>query len=195
MNKKVRWAGIGVLAAALFGGGIGVGSAVADPTVSEEYVALAADKDAKQTELDKQDDYVGSLQVRQKELEGQLAAARTRESDLKTLEATLQKREDAVAAAATEVQKREEAVKGPEAAKAASTIREGSWTVGRDVEPGTYTTSAPVTGRCYWGIYVSGTNGDDIVANDNVEGGQPTVTLQAGQDFKTVRCGSWSKLG
>jgi hypothetical protein len=72
-------------------------------------------------------------------------------------------------------------------------IREGNWTVGVDIEPGTYRTSAKVTSTCYWGIYRTGSNGSDIIDNDIVTGGRPSVTLSPGQDFETTRCGSWSK--
>jgi len=74
-------------------------------------------------------------------------------------------------------------------------IREGTWTVGRDIEPGTYTTTAEVASDCYWSITKSGTNGGDIIENDIVKGGKPTVTLREGQDFKTSRCGGWTKIG
>jgi len=74
-------------------------------------------------------------------------------------------------------------------------IKEGTWTVGRDIEPGTYTTTNEVAGECYWSITKSGTNGSDIIENDIVKGGKPTVTLSEGQDFKTSRCGGWTKIG
>ncbi|MDN4611068.1 hypothetical protein [Arthrobacter burdickii] len=195
MNRKLKLGGAAAVALAVFAGGIGVGSAVADPTKSEEYAAVAAESTSRQTLIEEKDAYKDKLLDRQKELEAQLDSARALEGEFRSKEESVAKREQAVGAAEAAVKKREDAVKGAEAKKAATTITEGSWTVGRNVEPGTYTTSAPVTGRCYWGIYVSGTNGDDIVANDNVSGGQPTVTLQVGQDFTTNRCGSWSKIG
>ena len=80
-----------------------------------------------------------------------------------------------------------------EKTKAANTIKEGTWTVGVDLEPGTYRTNSDVTSGCYWGIYRTGSNGSDIVDNDIVSGGRPSVTLSAGQDFKSSRCGTWSK--
>jgi hypothetical protein len=88
---------------------------------------------------------------------------------------------------------REAAVTAVEQQIAADSIREGTWTVGVDVAPGTYRTEAAVTGRCYWAITRSGTNGSDIVQNDNVSGGFPTVTLREGQDFENSRCGTFIK--
>lgn len=76
---------------------------------------------------------------------------------------------------------------------AAPTIEDGIWTVGDDFPAGTYRTRDAVTSSCYWGIYKSGTNQGDIVENDIVAGGRPTVTLKRGQDFKTD-CGTWVKI-
>jgi hypothetical protein len=114
---------------------------------------------------------------------------------------TLRSEADAVAARAAELEtlsaevaEREAAVTATEQQIAANTITEGMWTVGIDIEPGTYrTTEAVSSGSCYWGIYRSGTNGGDIIENDIVNGGFPTVTLSEGQDFSTQRCGSWVK--
>lgn len=73
-------------------------------------------------------------------------------------------------------------------------MSDGVYVVGADLQPGTYRTVEPVS-NCYWEITKSGTNGGDIIANDNVDGGRPTVTLKAGQDFKSSRCGDWTKTG
>ena len=91
------------------------------------------------------------------------------------------------------VKKREAAVSGAEAKKAQNTVGDGTWTVGRNIDPGTYVATADVGSTCYWGIYASGSNGADIIQNDLPGGGRPSVTLSAGQDFKTSRCGSWTK--
>lgn len=74
-------------------------------------------------------------------------------------------------------------------------ITDGMWTVGVDVPPGTYKTIQAVAGSCYWGIYTTGTNQNDIVANDIVSGGYPQVELREGQDFESNRCGIWGKVG
>jgi hypothetical protein len=75
------------------------------------------------------------------------------------------------------------------------TVDDGTWTVGTDLPAGKYRTKANVGSDCYWAILKSGTNGADIVSNDIPGGGRPTVTLSAGQDFKTSRCGTWEKIG
>lgn len=76
---------------------------------------------------------------------------------------------------------------------ATPTIREGTWTVGTDFPPGTYRTTADVGSSCYWQITKAGGNEiTDIIANDFPGGGRPQVTLEAGQGFKTNRCGTWA---
>jgi hypothetical protein len=87
---------------------------------------------------------------------------------------------------------RERALEGAEAEKAANTISDGAWTVGLDIEPGVYR-ATDVGSDCYWGIYKSGTNGDEIINNDIPGGGNPTVTLSEGQDFESRRCGEWTR--
>lgn len=110
--------------------------------------------------------------------------------------AELKTREDAVAAKEAAVTAREAKVAGAEKAQAANTITEGTWTVGTDIKAGKYRTAEQVGPEgCYWEIDRSGTNGEDIVANDNVTGGRPTVTIKAGQDFTNHGCGDWTKIG
>lgn len=79
------------------------------------------------------------------------------------------------------------------APKTVPSIDDGVWTVGEDVPAGTYKVTAKVTGGCYWKISTSGSNGRDIVDNALPKGGLPRVTLAAGQDFETKRCGTWRK--
>lgn len=82
------------------------------------------------------------------------------------------------------------------APKAAATIEEGTWEVGVDVAPGRYKTvdAVDASGMCYWKITTTG-KPSDIVDNDIVTGGRPTVTIKKGQDFTTQDCGTWQKVG
>lgn len=107
--------------------------------------------------------------------------------------AKLKEREDAVKVAEEAVKAREVAVGGAEAAAAANIIKEGTWTVGKDIAPGTYRTTKELTTSCYWAITVTGSNGGDIIENDNVKGGFPQVVLSEGQTFESSRCGTWTK--
>ncbi len=118
------------------------------------------------------------LQAKVSTLEGEAAAVAQEAADLEEQ--------------AAEIAEREAAVTKTEDQIAANTISEGVWTIGVDIEPGTYRTKeSPYD--CYWAIYTSGTNQDDIIQNDIVTGGIPTVTLGEGQDFETNRCGEWVK--
>lgn len=185
-----RWAipaGAGVLGLVL--GGV-AGAGAQDPTESGQYLALQSQAE--------------DLESQVEELGGRLDAEAARESDqdaeYQELLSGLVSREVAVAdqeGALTEreaaVTEREAAVTAVEQQVAATSIGEGTWTVGVDVEPGTYRTAEAVTDTCYWGIYTTGTNGDDIQQNDVVTGGFPTVTLAVGQDFKNSGCGTFVK--
>lgn len=99
--------------------------------------------------------------------------------------AKLKAREDAVAKREAEVAVKETPVK---------TFGEGTWTVGTDLEPGTYRTTQAVVGDCSWKITRTGSNGKDSIAYDYfVKGGFPQVTLAEGQTFNTDGCGDWAK--
>jgi hypothetical protein len=76
--------------------------------------------------------------------------------------------------------------------KILSAFGPGTWSVGVDIQPGKYKTETSVNGMsCYWEIDTAGTNGEDIIANDNVDGGFARVTLSKGQDFSSSDCGNW----
>lgn len=181
---------LAIAAVVLFGGGIASGMAIEDPTASEEYTALAAEKASVESARDGlQSDYDGlktEYDTLNADIEDRETAIEERAADLEKAESELKEAEAAV-------KKREKAVTGAEKEKAANTIHEGTWTVGTDIAAGTYRTTDAVDSDCYWGIYTSGTNGDDIIANDIPGGGRPTVTLSKGQDFNTTRCGTWQK--
>lgn len=161
-------------------GGAAVASGPApDPTSSPQYLSLKSELASVRQELSaantKRDHALHDVEVWADRAE----AAENKASELDDREAAVAQREAAATAAEQEV--------------AASTIRQGTWTVGLDVAAGTYRTAEPVGGDCYWSIYRSGTNKDEIIQNDIVTGGTPTVTLSDGQDFETNRCGTWVK--
>jgi hypothetical protein len=178
--QRSRWiVPVSFLAIGLIvGSGTAAGIVVAttDPTRSPEYQALQVDLGAAEDDLARLADEVTEAAGR----------ARTAQSEAAERHAELDEQERQLA-------EREAAVAVVEQRIAATSIGQGTWTVGRDVEPGTYRTVQPVTGDCYWGIYTSGTNGDDIIQNDIVTGGYPTVTLSVGQDFENNRCGTFVK--
>jgi hypothetical protein len=157
--------------------------ATSDPTTTDEYRSLARTLEQARDDID--------------QAEGQ---RRTAEDAARRAEATAQQSLDEAAARQQSLDAREQglvvreqAVIATEQRIAATSIDDGIWSVGVDIEPGTYRTAQPVRSDCYWGIYASGTNGDDIIENDIVNGGFPTVTLREGQDFENNGCGTFVK--
>jgi hypothetical protein len=183
VRRRLAWYWVAGLAVLLLVAGMGIGATLPDPKNSKEYVAVTSEKEGLQSDLLK-------LQARYDILD---AGIKGREAKVLAREGAVSTADAAVKTADAAVKKREEAVTAAEKTKAANTIKEGTWTVGVDLEPGTYRTNSDVASGCYWGIYRTGSNGSDIVDNDIVSGGRPSVTLSAGQDFKSSRCGTWSK--
>jgi hypothetical protein len=71
---------------------------------------------------------------------------------------------------------------------------EGTWLIGQDIKPGTYRPVAAIESECYWEIDKAGTNGNDIIANDNAKGGFPILTLKVGQEVTNNGCGTFEKI-
>jgi len=197
-RRAARTTALVATAAILLGGAVGVaiGRSTVDPTTTGEYRSLSGELDAAAQDRDdavgqvkearaaeasasaSYDELMGTIDDRRADLDQTAARQQEQAAQLKSREAAVAAREAAVTATEQQVK--------------ASTITEGTWTVGVDIAPGTYRTTDAVS-DCYWAIYRSGTNADSIIANDIVTGGRPTVTLKEGQDFRTERCGSWLK--
>jgi hypothetical protein len=197
LGRAVRswrfWAGAAVVAALVAGWGLNIYNYSMSEENAASVAGLVKDKDS----LTEQLDVASSAR---ESLRGQLDTVTSERDELAAAEATLdertnavKQREDAVLDRENSVKRRETAVTKQERTIARNTIGEGNWAVGVDVQPGTYRTTAPVSGDCYWEIN-SDANGDNIVANDIVTGGRPTVTLENGQYFSTNRCGDWRKV-
>lgn len=189
-SGKGKRAGFLAAAIILAGSAATAGSLLTDPTASEEYVALSSQRDTLSTELQTSQSKYESLESRYETLS---SGMEDRESAVTEREDAVSTAETNVEAAETAVKARETAVKGEEDKKAANTITDGTWTVGLDVEPGSYRSAAPVSSTCYWAVLRSGSNGSDILENDLPGGGRPVVTLAEGQDFNSSRCGKWTK--
>ncbi|MCB5275858.1 hypothetical protein BJG92_03412 [Arthrobacter sp. SO5] len=175
---------------ALLVGALGIGTTLPDPKSSKAYVALAGEKAAAESDRDSVKSDYDSMKSKYDTLQNGIAA---REAKVLARETEVGKADAAVKTADAAVKKREEAVTGAEKTKAANTIGDGTWTVGKDIEAGTYRAAADVGATCYWGIYATGSNGGNIIKNDIPGGGRPSVALSGGQDFKSSRCGKWEK--
>ncbi len=161
-----------------------VGAWVAQNQVTIEEAQKV--RDLRETRDNLQED-LSIAQDRLEEVSAENEDRKSREADLAAAEAAVAQREN-------EVGTREAAVTATEQQVAANTVQPGRWTVGVDIEPGSYRVSEPVVGtRCYWKISVTGSNGDDIVSNDFGTQGNLSVTLSNGQDFESSDCGSWVK--
>lgn len=175
---------------ALLVGAAGIGTTLPDPKSSDAYVALVGEKASLESDRDSVKSSYESMKSKYDTLQNGMAA---REAKVTAREAEVGKADAAVKSAEAAVKKREEAVTGAEKTKAANTIADGTWTVGKDIEAGTYRATADVGSSCYWGIYATGSNGSNIIDNDLPGGGRPSVALAGGQDFKSSRCGKWEK--
>ena len=179
-----------VAAGVVFAGGTALGTTLPEPKDSAAYKSLADEKSTVEIERDAALSSYASVKGKYDTLENGIAS---RESKVAARETEVGKADAAVKTAEAAVKAREDAVTGAEKAKAARTIGDGTWTVGTDIEAGTYRAAGEVGSTCYWGIYRSGSNGSDIIENDIPGGGRPVVTLSTGQDFNSTRCGKWEK--
>jgi len=69
-------------------------------------------------------------------------------------------------------------------------FEDGTWTAGEDIQAGTYKTAQECSNG-YWKITEGGSNGNDIVANDPVDGGFGKFTVKKGEVVTVRRCGLW----
>lgn len=71
---------------------------------------------------------------------------------------------------------------------------DGTYEVGKDIQPGTYVSGKPDSGNCYW-ARMKGTSGSfgDIIANNN-SAGQSVVTIAATDKvFESSGCNDWAR--
>ncbi|OMH36876.1 hypothetical protein [Tersicoccus sp. Bi-70] len=198
--SRAVWIGTGGVLLGLTAGligGAGIGVAGADPTTTEQYQGLARDKQGVEAERDQarteRDQVRSDYETVNNDYLFLKNGIEGREDDVTKREAAVTQAEGKVKTDAAAVKKREDAVTKTEQTKAANTVSDGAWTVGTDIEPGTYRATAAVDSTCYWEITATGSNGENILQNDLPGGGRPSVALAVGQDFQTQRCGSWEK--
>ncbi|WP_024285309.1 hypothetical protein [Cellulomonas sp. KRMCY2] len=81
---------------------------------------------------------------------------------------------------------------------APTTVTDGMWLVGEDLRPGTYRTEHEFTGEyvegafCGWEVDSTWTDWDsEVLAVEFAGPGPGEVTLQTGQQFVSLECGTW----
>lgn len=206
-QPKKAGAGLKILAVTLpilaLAGGVVIGYVLFGDGVDAETVeVLESERDGLQQDLTDSQAQLQSRDADITSLEEQLEEAQTRsggldarateldgrESDLDSREADLDQRE-------ADLDDREAGMNGGDSEPGA-TITEGVWTVGLDIEPGTYRVTEEIDSEqfCYWAIFESGTNQQDIITNSIPTGGYPQVTLEEGQDFESSDCGIWEQM-
>ena len=118
--------------------------------------------------------------------------AEDREEELASAEAALTTRDEELTTRSSDLDTREGAIKGAEDVAALNTFAgEGTFRVGTDVQPGTYTSEGG--SNCYW-ARLSAT-GDDIIDN-NLSSGPQVLTVQASDGLiETSRCSPFTKSG
>ncbi|UFU03768.1 hypothetical protein LQF12_03925 [Ruania suaedae] len=175
----------------------GISVAYANSLWVEHSAGLESEIESLSADLADRTDERDTAADRADTAESQVARAQRRAEDVESAAedrlAGLDEREIELDERASALDEREEELAGAERRQAETRITNGTWTVGVDIAPGTYRTTDAVSGTCYWGIFRSGTNKDDIIQNDIVSGGRPTVTLREGQDFESSRCGTWDQ--
>ena len=185
-------------------GGAALGYNLNDPTRSAAYTQLQNEKATVEAERDSavqdkkrlNEDLTKSRQETQDATEAQRQAwadIASKTTDVQKKERAVQDREDELNELEKTLEEREKAVGILEVEQEKNRIYEGIWTVGVDVDPGTYRLAEAFDGdMCYWSIEKTGSNGA-LIDNDIVTGGRPSVTLKSGQDFRTQGCGPWDK--
>jgi hypothetical protein len=150
-----------------------------------EFTSKSDNYDSLRSDWSTQNDTIAGLR-------STVGAAESREENLTAAEAALTTRDAELTARSTTLDEREGAIKGAEDVAAANTFGgDGTFRVGADIQPGTYTSAGG--SNCYWARLNAA--GDDIIDN-NISSGPAVVTVQASDGLvKTSRCAPFTKSG
>lgn len=174
----------GVIALAI---GYAVATTTQDVRSTQEYRAVAADRDAAtealgqaQQSMDETEQSLdqaivekAQLQLDKQELEGDIPE---RQAAVNKAEAAVKERERKVAARERAVLKREKAVGIVERQIARNTVSDGIYEVGVDIKAGTYKTKGG--GTCYW---ETRNTADGDLTNNSLTAGPSIVTVDNGE--------------
>lgn len=159
-------------------------------------LAISTQANAEKTErLSAIESQLQSLQSIHKTLGSQLKTVTDERDEYRDASQEVVLRDIEVGKKEAAVKEREDAVTATESHIKETTLLDGNtYTVGTTMEAGTYQATASGS-RCYWSITRSGSNYSDIIDNDLGSAGVLTVSVASGQDFKSSRCGNWTKVG
>ncbi|WP_077490697.1 hypothetical protein [Sinomonas mesophila] len=187
-----------VAAAALIALGVVGGVALRPPVESSsEYAALGAELAAATSESSRQADTIAGYVRQESAMKAREAAAAAKENGFAQREQEAAKREQDVTKKEADLTAREKAFEERQTKVAQSQITDGLHVVGKDVQPGVYSTTGG-SGRnplgCYY-AWMSGTGSDAEIVDNNIVKGPATVTLRDGEVFESSSCAPWTKQG
>ncbi len=201
-----HWA-ISLLVTLVVGAGVGGGAATStskEPQLKDELALLRTELVENEQDLEAAEDAAVSAKLEGAALEDDVAALQDRLSkidvewdelqaeraELSDLRATLRARAERIAQTTQRVNELEAKLSAELHRVKNSTISEGTWQIGVDIEPGTY--RARGGSLCYWAILNSLDNFD--IANNGGFTANQTVQLTSGW-FESRDCGEWQKIG
>ncbi len=185
-----------VTAAAVIGVMLGAAASESDPTATDAYKAVVAERDtsrqdlqAAQESLAAAEDDLSAAQAKSESIAGDLPARESALADAKAVLDKAQSRLDArsreLKAAERDVAARERKVGIVETTIANNTIAgDGMYEAGKDIKAGTYKTAGG--SDCYYAV-LNSTDTFDIANNNNVSG-PAIVTVQPGQLLELSGC-------
>jgi hypothetical protein len=198
---------ISLVAAFVAGAGVGGGTATStskEPQLRQSLAAARAelastegdleealrDADDARSEGEVLEAEVEAMGDRLANLDAEWDRLDERTGELAELRATLVSREKRVAETTKRVNELEAKLRAELHRVQNSTITEGTWQIGVDIEPGVYRARGGAS--CYWAILNSLDNFD--IANNGGFTPNQTVQLTSGW-FESSDCGEWKKIG
>ncbi|WP_372698254.1 hypothetical protein [Arthrobacter sp. JSM 101049] len=193
-------AGAGLLIGGLVGGLIGA-SPLSDleqqiatqqasiSTLSEQNSALLSDAEGHAAAIQEQQELAAEAKTN-----AETTIAEYKDAQ-KATEGKLKERETAVAAAEKQLAQDQKEFDGAVADREANTIGPGLYEVGVDVKAGKYKTSGPDGANpvgCYY-AWLSSSESDADILDNNIVNGQAVVTLRKGQFFEVKACEDFVK--
>lgn len=196
-RRRRRWPLVLVAAVSLaVGFGVGV---LARPaaTSTDEYRAVAADLASAASDLATVRGQSSSQAQKITQYQSAESSVAARESKAAGQEKGFAQREQDVAKKEADLAAKEKAFDEKQKVVAQSQISNGLHVVGKDVQPGVYSTtggsgSNPV--GCYY-AWKSGTGSDADIVDNNIVKGPATITLRDGEVFESSSCAVWNKQG